>query len=180
MRLWIKFLVNKRNKEFWTLSHGSVSVVPVGLSPSAELPPGLVVLTDFVTEEEERTFLSAVDWGSSPGGEYHYILFCKQNVKNCIEILHCILHLLHISYTPLYVYTERSELKHRQVKHFGFEFKYGINDVDADDPLPQGIPPVCSNFLQRALATGHVTHYPDQLTVNQYQPGQGRKLFTWV
>lgn len=46
----------------------------MGLSPSPDLPPGLVVLTDFVTEEEERAFLSAVDWGSSPGGEYHYML----------------------------------------------------------------------------------------------------------
>lgn len=122
-------------KQSATLYIFFVSKVPVGLSPSADLPPGLVVLADFVTEEEERSFLSAVDWGSSPG--------------------------------------ERSELKHRKVKHFGFEFKYGINDVDMEDPLPQGIPPVCSNFLQRALATGHVTHYPDQLTVNQYQPGQG-------
>lgn len=26
-----------------------------------------------MTEEEERGFLSAVDWGSSPGGEYHYM-----------------------------------------------------------------------------------------------------------
>lgn len=88
-------------------------------------------------------------------------------------------HILSGIYIIIHFYTclfaERRELKHRQVKHFGFEFKYGINDVDADDPLPQGIPPVCSNFLQRALATGHVTHYPDQLTVNQYQPGQGRK-----
>lgn len=46
----------------------------MGLSPSPDLPPGLVALTDFVTEEEERGFLSAVDWGSSPGGEYHYML----------------------------------------------------------------------------------------------------------
>lgn len=46
----------------------------MGLSPSPDLPPGLVVRTDFVTEEEERAFLSAVDWGSSPGGEYHYML----------------------------------------------------------------------------------------------------------
>lgn len=46
----------------------------MGLSPSPDLPPGLVVLTDFVTEEEERGFLSALDWGSSPGGEYHYML----------------------------------------------------------------------------------------------------------
>ncbi|XP_056012477.1 alkylated DNA repair protein alkB homolog 8-like isoform X2 [Ostrea edulis] len=112
-----------------------VSKVPSGLSPSLERPPGLFVFEDFISEEEERLFLSAVDW---------------ETLTN-----------------------ERGELKHRQVKHFGFEFKYGVNDVDADDPLPQGIPQVCSAFLERTRATGHISHYPDQLTVNRYQPGQG-------
>ncbi|KAJ8298479.1 hypothetical protein KUTeg_025010 [Tegillarca granosa] len=65
------------------------------------------------------------------------------------------------------------ELKHRQVKHFGYEFKYGINDVDADDPLPQGIPEICKDLLDKALKTGHIQFYPDQLTVNRYLPGQG-------
>jgi len=59
------------------------------------------------------------------------------------------------------------------VKHYGFEFKYGINDVDGDDPLPQGIPSECDNLLKRALQTGHVHHYPDQLTINKYLAGQG-------
>ena len=69
---------------------------------------------------------------------------------------------------------ENGTLKHRQVKHYGFEFKYGINDVDVNNPLPQGIPELCRNFLEKALDSGLVTHYPDQLTVNQYKPGQGR------
>ncbi|KAL8617113.1 hypothetical protein ACOMHN_014283 [Nucella lapillus] len=64
-------------------------------------------------------------------------------------------------------------LKHRQVKHFGYEFKYGINNVDPNEPLPEGIPEQCHQFLQRALDTKVVSHFPDQLTVNKYLPGQG-------
>lgn len=48
---------------FW-----SMYAVPAGLSPSSGLPPGLVILEDFVTEEEEKLFLTAVDWESTSGG----------------------------------------------------------------------------------------------------------------
>ncbi|XP_067663773.1 alkylated DNA repair protein alkB homolog 8-like [Haliotis asinina] len=64
-------------------------------------------------------------------------------------------------------------LKHRRVKHYGYEFKYGINNVDPNDPLPEGVPESCREFLSRAMEMGVVKHYPDQLTVNQYEPGQG-------
>lgn len=64
-------------------------------------------------------------------------------------------------------------MKHRQVKHYGFEFKYGLNDVDITEPLPCGIPEICHGFLHKAIDLGLVKHFPDQLTVNQYKPGQG-------
>ncbi|KAK7500596.1 hypothetical protein BaRGS_00008171 [Batillaria attramentaria] len=66
-----------------------------------------------------------------------------------------------------------SSLKHRQVKHFGYEFKYGINNVNPNAPLDEGIPEVCGEFLHKALEQNLVAHYPDQLTVNRYLPGQG-------
>ncbi|RUS82471.1 hypothetical protein EGW08_009777 [Elysia chlorotica] len=68
---------------------------------------------------------------------------------------------------------ETSLMKHRRVKHFGFEFKYGINDVDVNDPLTDGIPSICHEFLNRAKDQGLVDHFPDQLTINSYEPGQG-------
>ncbi|ELU01726.1 hypothetical protein CAPTEDRAFT_156565 [Capitella teleta] len=64
-------------------------------------------------------------------------------------------------------------LKHRRVKHFGFEFLYSTNNVDPDHPLDMGIPPECSPILQRMLSQQIILNLPDQLTVNQYQPGQG-------
>ena len=64
-------------------------------------------------------------------------------------------------------------MKHRQVRHFGFEFKYGVNDVDPSDPLPQGVPDLCHPVLDKAVNSDLVKHFPDQLTVNQYRPGQG-------
>ncbi|KAK3099761.1 hypothetical protein FSP39_009216 [Pinctada imbricata] len=68
---------------------------------------------------------------------------------------------------------EQRSLKHRQVRHYGYEFKYGINDVDINDPLPNGIPPVCNDLLSDVKLKGIVNYIPDQLTVNKYEPGQG-------
>lgn len=30
-------------------------------------------------------------------------------------------------------------MKHRRVKHYGFEFRYDNNNVDKDKPLPAGM-----------------------------------------
>eukprot|EP00058_Branchiostoma_floridae_P015335 XP_002600823.1 hypothetical protein BRAFLDRAFT_215107 [Branchiostoma floridae] len=64
-------------------------------------------------------------------------------------------------------------LKHRRVKHFGYEFRYDNNNVDKDKPLPGGLPDWCSQVIDRMMSGGHIKHRPDQITVNQYQPGQG-------
>ena len=64
-------------------------------------------------------------------------------------------------------------LKHRKVKHYGYEFRYGLNIVDPNDPLPYGIPKECDTVLERLINKGLLQHRPDQLTVNQYEPGQG-------
>ena len=66
-----------------------------------------------------------------------------------------------------------TSLKHREVKHFGYEFKYSINNVDPSEPLPEGIPEQCHQLLQEAVDRNIVSHFPDQLTVNRYLPGQG-------
>jgi len=62
-------------------------------------------------------------------------------------------------------------LKHRQVKHFGYEFEYGTNVVNLDKPIapiPQEY-----KFLQNLFNKhGHKYIY-DQLTINKYLPGQG-------
>ncbi|XP_017868833.1 PREDICTED: alkylated DNA repair protein alkB homolog 8 [Drosophila arizonae] len=62
-------------------------------------------------------------------------------------------------------------LKHRQVKHFGYEFLYGSNNVNPLQPLEQGIPAAC-NFMWERLELP-AFEPPDQLTVNEYEPGQG-------
>ncbi|KAI4889438.1 hypothetical protein NFI96_021260 [Prochilodus magdalenae] len=102
------------------------------------LPPGLSVVEEFVSLEEEAELLQAVDWTSHTD-----------------EV------------------TVQKELKHRRVKHYGYEFRYDNNNVDKDKPLPGGLPPECGAVLQRCLSEGHISVLPDQLTVNQYQSGQG-------
>ncbi|KAK0142666.1 Alkylated DNA repair protein alkB 8 [Merluccius polli] len=69
--------------------------------------------------------------------------------------------------------TAQKALKHRRVKHYGYEFRYDTNNVDKDKPLSVGLPDECVPMLKHCLKDGHIGTMPDQLTVNQYQPGQG-------
>lgn len=62
-------------------------------------------------------------------------------------------------------------LKHRSVKHFGFEFDYESSQVNRT-PIPVGIPPEMET-LTRNIAEQFHLEKPDQLTVNHYEPGQG-------
>ncbi|XP_017007976.3 tRNA (carboxymethyluridine(34)-5-O)-methyltransferase ALKBH8 [Drosophila takahashii] len=102
------------------------------------LPNGLLVISDFVSEDEESTLLKAI-------GEDG----------------------------------RRSEstgtLKHRNVKHFGFEFLYGSNNVDPSKPLEQSIPSACDILWSRLPNSASTWDWstPDQLTVNEYEPGHG-------
>ncbi|XP_059059487.1 alkylated DNA repair protein alkB homolog 8 [Achroia grisella] len=68
---------------------------------------------------------------------------------------------------------ESGNLKNRQVKHYGYEFRYGTNDVDLNCPLPEKVPEVCNVLWRRLKEHGFDVGVPDQLTVNKYKPGQG-------
>lgn len=59
------------------------------------------------------------------------------------------------------------------MRHFGYEFKYGSNSVDKDNPLPFGIPEALNGIVRRIVEQGWMPVPPDQLTVNRYLPGQG-------
>lgn len=111
--------------------------VPIVKNPWMEslLPPGLLLLNDFINEEEELNLMECVNWENSS-----------------IEI--------------------GKTLKHRQVKHFGYEFLYGTNNVDKNKPLEQKIPKECE-ILWKRLKPTISSNPPDQMTANKYEPGQG-------
>lgn len=67
------------------------------------------------------------------------------------------------------------QLKHRQVKHFGYEFEYGTNIVNPDNPIapiPQDY-----EFLQTLFNKHNHKYKYDQLTINKYLPGQGNNSY---
>lgn len=66
-------------------------------------------------------------------------------------------------------------LKHRAVKHFGYEFLYNSNNVDLSKPLEESIPMKYDFLWMRLKDKGPALNWykPDQLTVNQYMPGHG-------
>ena len=65
-------------------------------------------------------------------------------------------------------------LKHRSVQHFGHEFLYGSNNIDRSTPLTEKIPEICRPLIEKLLEKKLIDFSPDQLTINQYEPGQGK------
>ncbi|CAD6244560.1 GSCOCG00013391001-RA-CDS [Cotesia congregata] len=65
-----------------------------------------------------------------------------------------------------------SELKHRKVKHFGYEFCYKTNRVDPNSPIEPI--PADLEFLYGLFEEHGCGRYKyDQITINRYLPGQG-------
>jgi alkylated DNA repair dioxygenase AlkB len=60
----------------------------------------------------------------------------------------------------------------RRVQHYGYRYDYKARKVDPSmylGPLPDWAQPLAL----RLVAEGHMADSPDQLIVNEYQPGQG-------
>ncbi|XP_031564983.1 alkylated DNA repair protein alkB homolog 8-like [Actinia tenebrosa] len=110
------------------------------------LPQGLVLVEDFISDVEEKKLLTTLGWNDGESIESNY---------NELPV------------------TVEKQLKHRRVKHYGYEFLYGTNTIDVSKPLPEKIPEVCSEILDRIMSRGYIKNKPDQLTVNEYYPGQG-------
>ncbi|XP_018010892.1 alkylated DNA repair protein alkB homolog 8 isoform X2 [Hyalella azteca] len=65
-------------------------------------------------------------------------------------------------------------LKNRSVRHFGYEFEYGSNSIDASCPLLAApLPTELLAIMDRMVKQGTLQCMPDQITVNRYLPGQG-------
>ena len=68
----------------------------------------------------------------------------------------------------------QEDLKHRQVVHYGYKFRYGSNDVDCSSPLSSdGLPHFTHFVVQKLMDNGYFAEEPDQLTINKYNPGDG-------
>ena len=69
---------------------------------------------------------------------------------------------------------EWTKLANRRVQHYGYEFLYGINSVDKEKKAPKPIPE-CLNFLSERIRkiTDGIQPPMDQLTINDYNPGDG-------
>ncbi|XP_056416304.1 alkylated DNA repair protein alkB homolog 8 [Hyla sarda] len=118
-----------------TLYPSFVDKVEVKETSPPAIPPGLLLVENIVSPEEELALLENICW----------------ETNNC----------------------NQKSLKHRRVKHYGYEFRYDNNNVDKDQPLPGGLPEICTVLMDRCLHQGLIKNMPDQLTINQYEPGQG-------
>lgn len=108
-----------------------------------KIPAGLRIINDYVSREEEEMILSRIGPHNYDGSE-------PESKDMAAE-------------------TITKTLKHRWVRHFGYEFRYGSNDIDFDNPLSEPVP----DYLDKMTDGGVFDKPPEQLTVNHYQSGQG-------
>lgn len=102
-------------------------------------------MEDFVSPEEEAQLLAAVDWLSADDDVTGYI--CKLFLFSSHILF---LSAISIALTSVWCLLAQKALKHRRVRHYGYEFRYDNNNVDKDKPLAAGktvtvfstIPPV--------------------------------------
>ncbi|XP_054262574.1 alkylated DNA repair protein alkB homolog 8 isoform X2 [Macrosteles quadrilineatus] len=111
-----------------------------------------------------------------PGKSYSFVVYSTVNeATEAFDSINGILKLDNMDGPLFLVYTSSGKsLKNRRVKHYGYEFRYDNNNVDKDSPLDEAVPDECGFIVDRLQNLGYpLTWVPDQLTVNQYQKGQG-------
>jgi len=65
----------------------------------------------------------------------------------------------------------RTDLK-RRVQHYGYRYDYKARQARREDYLGP-LPALFQQLAERLTAEGHFQVVPDQVIVNEYQPGQG-------
>lgn len=65
----------------------------------------------------------------------------------------------------------RADLK-RRVQHYGYRYDYKARQARQEDYLSP-LPELFHELAERLTADGHFQAIPDQVIVNEYQPGQG-------
>lgn len=65
----------------------------------------------------------------------------------------------------------RTDLK-RRVQHYGYRYDYKARQARREDYLGP-LPKLFQHLAERLTAEGHFQAVPDQVIVNEYQPGQG-------
>lgn len=67
-----------------------------------------------------------------------------------------------------------NSIRARQVQHFGYVFNYDTRRCDPNEPINEPIPEVLLPILEKIAEYGIMDgERPDQITVNEYLPGQG-------
>jgi len=65
----------------------------------------------------------------------------------------------------------RGDLK-RRVQHYGYVYNYKNRSINTDMYLGE-LPKFCQYFAEKFYAEGWFSAVPDQVIVNEYEPGQG-------
>ena len=106
--------------------------------------PGLKLIEGFVSSEEETEILNWLERMNDESGE---------------------------DYWETRVQGKKNPMK-RRVQHYGYRFNYDTNMPDLE-PKDSNLPDIFQPLIKRFLDIGLIDEIPNQLTINEYTPGQG-------
>ncbi|KDO26139.1 hypothetical protein SPRG_08500 [Saprolegnia parasitica CBS 223.65] len=109
---------------------GSGSLLSCPSTTAHVVVPGLSIIDDFISADEEASLLSTIDG-----------MAWEDSIQ-------------------------------RRVQHYGYAFRYDTRDVDASQPLGP-LPPFCADTAANMHCLRPDLQLPDQITINEYLPGQG-------
>ncbi|TMW57169.1 hypothetical protein Poli38472_003094 [Pythium oligandrum] len=132
--MYVEFAMPRKEKEARDsfLRVTNISRIRSLEDPSTRIP-GLVLLPEFITLEQEAALIDEFDRDD------------RAHWKNTV--------------------------KARQVQHYGFEFNYETRRCHEDQPLPEPMPSTLQTLIDHIPPS--IMDTPDQITVNEYMPGQG-------
>jgi alkylated DNA repair protein alkB homolog 8 len=127
--------------------------------------PGLHLFTDFVSLEEEKELLEFSDQKDDNGRQ-----FWKTNLHRRVQVLFS---LFSSSLSPSFCVTDVLTFSSQ---HFGYEFNYSTLLLDRTAnirPIPSLVMKLMDSKLSDVGAFQEEVSSVNQLTINEYYPGQG-------
>jgi alkylated DNA repair dioxygenase AlkB len=109
---------------------------------------GLAMVEEFITSDEERSLMQLID----SSAWYDFRMHCMAPSFSFLSF-------------------DRSRTLSRRTQQYGFEYNYSQLNVRPAPTAP--IPDLFLPIMQRLVDRGLFPRLPDQLIINEYEPGQG-------
>lgn len=119
------------------------------------------------TQESQQIYYSPKNYLSIPGLKLHQNFISSEEEKQLLDWIDS------AEWEDRVQGKNKKKPMKRRVQHYGFRFNYENNLADLEPYKDGKIPEIFLSLIQRLKDNHFIQSNPDQLTINEYKPGQG-------